>query len=185
MGFWKNMTNEFGKKTGKAIGNKLYGAHADDKRVGINRGRSDDSGLKVQVELKKAEIENSQFKANLERETIEFEKNQKLLDNVLNIEFDPTNKDSIIRSLTTLSTYIDLWVKGGEYDTHLDAALSKYDSGLALLNAIDPSNPMNIYFLQKKRERIQKEKKNNVGMWIFMGIILVFLIIMSFVFGNS
>ena len=30
--FWDNATKEFGKKTGKAIGNKLYGKHADDVR---------------------------------------------------------------------------------------------------------------------------------------------------------
>jgi len=184
MGFWKNMTNEFGKKTGKAIGNKLYGANADDKRIGINRGRSDDSGVNVQVELKKAEIEKTQFQANLKRETIEFEKNQKLLDDVLNIEFDPTNKDGIIKNLTTLSSYIDLWAKNCNYTEHQDAAISKYDSGLVLLNAIDPSNPMNIYFHQKKTERIKKEKNNNIGMWIFMGIILTFLIIMAFIFGD-
>lgn len=30
--FWDNATKEFGKKTGKALGNKLYGKHADDVR---------------------------------------------------------------------------------------------------------------------------------------------------------
>ena len=34
MGFFDNLGNEFGKKTGKAIGNKLYGKHADDIRLG-------------------------------------------------------------------------------------------------------------------------------------------------------
>ena len=30
--FWDNAAKEFGKKTGKALGNKLYGKHADDVR---------------------------------------------------------------------------------------------------------------------------------------------------------
>lgn len=34
--FWDNATKEFGKKTGKAIGNKLYGKHADDYRKRVS-----------------------------------------------------------------------------------------------------------------------------------------------------
>ena len=34
MGFLDNLGNEFGRKTGKALGNKLYGRHADDLRIG-------------------------------------------------------------------------------------------------------------------------------------------------------
>lgn len=34
MGFFDNLGDEFGRKTGKALGNKLYGRHADDIRVG-------------------------------------------------------------------------------------------------------------------------------------------------------
>jgi len=159
MGFLEKAANEFGKKTGKALGNKLYGANADDRRVGINRGSS---------------LEAQQAEAAVKMRQMEYEKNQKMLDEVLNVEFDPTNKDGIIRGLTTLSSYIDLWIKSGDCKEHLDAALSKYDSGLALLSTIDPSNPMNAYFLQKKTERIQKKKKNTV--FIAIGVVAFIII---------
>ena len=176
MGFLDKMANEFGKKTGKALGNKLYGAHADDRRIGINRGKSNDSGLKVQLEVQQAE-------ASMKKEQMEYEKNQKILDDVLNVDFDPTNKDGIIRGLTALSSYIDLWTKSGDCDEHLDAALSKYDSGLALLSAIDPSNPMNAYFIQKKTERTQTKKKNNIITIVVFVVAFIFLIIMALIFA--
>jgi len=49
MGFFKAFKNEFGKKTGKALGNKMYGAYADDKRVGVNRGKlkGESDGVKI------------------------------------------------------------------------------------------------------------------------------------------
>ena len=56
--FFKNLWAELGKKTGKAIGNKLYGAYADDKRVGVNRGKlkGESDGLKITTSPKKKGI---------------------------------------------------------------------------------------------------------------------------------
>ena len=33
MGFFNSLANEAGKKTGKAIGNALFGSYADDQRI--------------------------------------------------------------------------------------------------------------------------------------------------------
>jgi len=54
MGFFNTALNEFGKKTGKALGNKLFGAYADDKRVGVNRGKlkGESDGLKIKIKKK-------------------------------------------------------------------------------------------------------------------------------------
>jgi len=95
-----------------------------------------------------------------EMKTGEYEKNQKFLDKVLNdIDFDSTNVDSIIKGLTALSAYISLWLNKDDCDEHLSVALSKFDSGVALLGAVAPDNPMNNHFLQVKKERTKKEKE--------------------------
>jgi len=183
MGFWKNMTNEFGKKTGKAIGNKLYGAYGDDKRLGINRGKlkGESDGLKLEYKLQQAEAQNARFQADLERETIEYEKNQRLLDDVLSIEFDPSDKDDLLKHLTTLSAYIDLWSKNGSMEDYHEAAFSKFDVGLALLNAVDSQNPMNAYFAQRKAERIKNKKKSKIGeiiLWTIVAVVTLTLLIL-------
>ena len=183
MGFWSNMTKEFGKKTGKAIGNKLYGAYADDKRVGINRGKlkEESDGLKVELKLQQAEAQSARFRADLEREAIEYEKNQRLLDEVLNIEFEPTNKDVIIKHLTSLSAYIDLWANDRDFEDYYEAASSKFEVGVAILNAIDPSNPMNAFFYQRKIERRKKKKKGIIGdivLWSVVAIVTLTLLIL-------
>ena len=36
MGFWGNLANEAGKKTGKAIGNAVFGKHAADQVIDVN-----------------------------------------------------------------------------------------------------------------------------------------------------
>jgi len=54
MSFFKALSTELGKKTGKAIGNKLFGAYADDKRVGINRGKlkGQSDGVKINTRIR-------------------------------------------------------------------------------------------------------------------------------------
>ena len=126
MGFLDNLGNEFGRKTGKALGNKLYG---------IERAK---------------------------RKTMEYEQNAQFLEDIIRIEFDSSNKESIIKELTTLASYIDLWLKGGA-KKNLNVAKSKFDSGLAILTAIDPKNPMITFFTNKKADwtnyAIQKRNK--------------------------
>jgi len=183
MGFFKTAINEFGKKTGKALGNKLYGAYADDKRVGINRGKlkEESDGLKVVLKQQQAEAQNARFQADLKRETIEYEKNLRLFDDILNIEFEPANKDGIIKHLTTLSAYIDLWSRDTDLAEYHEVASSKYDVGVALLNAIDPDNPMNVYFQQRKIERDKKKKKGVIGdivLWSVVAIVTLTLLIL-------
>jgi len=58
--FFKNFWTVLGKKTGKALGNKLYGAYADDKRVGVNRGKlkGKSDGVKIVTSQKVKQINN-------------------------------------------------------------------------------------------------------------------------------
>ena len=146
MGFLDNLGNEFGRKTGKALGNKLYGRHADDLRIGSSAQtsykRSNSSSIGQDFTDYEA-IERAK------RKTMEYEQNAQFLEDIIRIEFDSSNKESIIKELTTLASYIDLWLKGGA-KKNLNVAKSKFDSGLAILNSIDPKNPIITFLTNKK-----------------------------------
>jgi len=189
MAFLKNVTTEFGKKTGKALGNKLYGAYADDKRVGVNRGKlkGESDGLKIAMENQNRqaqrehdrEMRQAQIEYEREIHQAQIERERGMFDGVLNIGLDPRNKDALIESLTTLSVFVDMWAKDSNPDEHLTAAKSKFDTGVAMLQAIDPNNPMVHYFLQKKTDLKKAKKKENIGMWLFIIGTLAFLILMA------
>jgi len=192
MGFFKTVFDEFGKKTGKALGNKLYGAYADDERVGVNRGKlkGESDGMKITSEIRQSEIKIEKERAKLEREQIESkrkqaeyereqikdEKQRESLAEILNIELDPSNKEELIKTITTLLVYVDLWGKTNRSDEHLIAAKSKFDTGIALLQAADPNNPMISYFQQKKAEWKKEKKIGNIKLLILIIVCLVILI---------
>lgn len=102
--FWDNATKEFGKKTGKAIGNKLYGKHADDYRKRVSFSGSSNVTV-TQPSIDYDAIERAK------QTTLECENNLKLLNTILNIEFKAKDVDGIIKNLTFLAASIDLWLK--------------------------------------------------------------------------
>jgi len=192
MGFFKTTLDEFGKKTGKALGNKLYGAYADDERVGVNRGKlkGESDGVKIASEIRQSEIKIEKERAKLEREQVEYERKQaeyerEQVENekqresfaeILNIELDQNNKEGLIKALTTLSVHIDLWKKTNNSDEHLIAAKSKFETGIALLQTTAPNNPMISYFQQKKTEWKKEKKIGNIKLLILIIICLAILI---------
>jgi len=182
MGFFKTVFDEFGKKTGKALGNKLYGAYADDERVGVNRGKlkEESDGVKIASEIRKSEFKIEKERAKLEREQVENEKQQESLAEILNIELDPSNKEEFIKAITTLLVYVDLWGKTNSSDEHLIAAKSKFDTGIALLQATDSNNPMISYFQHKKAEWKKEKKIGNIKLLILIIVCLAILIGVAF-----
>ena len=80
--FWDNATKEFGKKTGKAIGNKLYGKHADDirKRVAVSVNNNSVTPQSIDYDA----IERAK------QTTLECEYHLNLLNTILNIDFKPS-----------------------------------------------------------------------------------------------
>ncbi|MDL2241085.1 hypothetical protein LJC69_05615 [Bacteroidales bacterium OttesenSCG-928-K22] len=172
MGFFKTAFNEFGKKTGKALGNKMYGAYADDRRVGVNRGKlkGESDGLRITTEDNKRNIRS-------ENDEIGYDQNQKLLEEILSIELNPNNKNSLIKSLTTLSAYVELGMNENSSDEYFKIAKSKFDIGIAMLQSVEPNNSMATYFLQKKNEWRKKKVKNIIWPIFFVIVCLVFLII--------
>ena len=178
MGFLDNLGNEFGKKTGKAMGNKLYGKHADDIRLGsrtdLNANINHDSSSVGQ------NIDNYEEIEKEKRKTLKLEQNSKFLESIINVEFDSQDKDSIIKTLTILSSYVDLWLK--ESNKNHAIARAKFDTGLAILSTVDPQNPMITYFTNKKSEWSEAEKRKKMKtIWIVGGVIglIAFCFILS------
>ena len=84
---------EFGTKTGKALGNKLYGRNADDYRIGF--GVQEDNHSKSK-RFDDDDIENELMTKQIERDN---ERDDQLLNELLSVEFDYNNKDAIIRTI--------------------------------------------------------------------------------------
>jgi flagellar basal body-associated protein FliL len=59
-------------------------------------------------------------------------------------------------------------VKEDSSDERFVAAKSKFDTGVAMLQAIDPTHPMVYFFLQKKMEWDKEKKKQNMKFWILI-----------------
>lgn len=149
MGFWNSLASAAGEKTGKAVTNAIFGKYADDQRIGIrgmeisnNQSRNDD--ISTKLELQKQSIE-------LEADLREKERNQKMLDDLLLLEFDGEQLAPNIKILTKLSSMIDIWIKDRNMTTIYDVAMSKFDTGLLISQAIDESNSM-VQIMAKKKE---------------------------------
>lgn len=152
------MMEEFGTKTGKALGNKLYGRNADDYRIGFGV-QEDNHSKSKRFDDDDDDIENELMTKQIERDN---ERDDQLLNELLSVEFDYNNKDAIIRTISKIASLVDLWLMNGDSDKKLAAAKSKFDTGLAMLTAIDPSNPMIPYFNNKKVEWTSRQNEESV-----------------------
>lgn len=187
MGFIDNLGNEFGKKTGKALGNKLYGKHADDVRLGsrseINANINSSSSVST-VKQREEELEYLEEKERLRQETLKLEQDNKVLNDIINVEFNPQDKEGIIKDLTMLSANVDVLLK--ESNKNKVAAKSKFEAGLAMLNSIDPQNPMISYFVSKQSEWRtfeEKRKKKQLIIASIIAIVVLTLVILIAVHG--
>lgn len=163
------------KKTGKAIGNKLYGKHADDirKRVAVS------------VNNNSATIDYDAIE-RAKQATLECEYHLNLLNTILNIDFKAKDVEGIIKNLTFLTSSIDLWLKQSDKKKSMQAARSQFNTGLAMLRAVNAQHPMLPYFISKEQEWqafASKQKKQNIILYstltgLFVAFI-VFLIIMA------
>lgn len=167
MGFISSMMDEAGRKTGKAITNKLFGSYADDMRLSY-ADRTERNNPKVNIEAirLKAEEEN-----NLQEQLRELHK----------IEFDLTDMKKNANILIQLSSIID-----SEGETKLGiAARSKYEAGLALCREIAPSDPVVRMLIKKTKEREEKkrqeDKRDRTIIFVMISLILAFYIILFLV----
>lgn len=170
--FWDNAAKEFGKKTGKALGNKLYGKHADDYRkriTWVNEGRT----AKPVIDYESIE--------RAKRSTLEYEHDTKLLNTIIAIEFNTNDIDSVIKNLTFLSSSVDSWLTTSDKDKKAQtmAARSQFKTGLAVLTAVNPEHPMLSYFSTKEHEwqQIVRKEKRQFIMGVTLFIVLPFALI--------
>lgn len=148
MGFWDSMMDEAGSKTGKAIGNAIFGKKGADQTINL-QGDFDGSSnrrtdISDQLELQKQNIE-------MQAEIRENERNQKILDDIMLLEFDAENVANNVKILTKLSSMIDIWIKYEDMISFYEVAITKFDMGLLVSQTIDPQNPF-VALMAKKRD---------------------------------
>lgn len=148
MGFWDSMMDEAGSKTGKAIGNAIFGKKGADQTINL-QGDFDGSSsrrtdISDQLELQKQNIE-------MQAEIRENERNQKILDDIMLLEFDAENVANNVKILTKLSSMIDIWIKDEDMISFYEVAITKFDMGLLVSQTIDPQNPF-VALMAKKRD---------------------------------
>lgn len=149
MGFWDSMMDEAGSKTGKAIGNAIFGKKGADQTINL-QGDFDGSSnrrtdISDQLELQKQNIE-------MQAEIRENERNQKILDDIMLLEFDAENVANNVKILTKLSSMIDIWIKDEDMISFYEVAITKFDMGLLVSQTIDPQNPFVALMAKKKDE---------------------------------
>ncbi|WP_195337991.1 hypothetical protein [Alistipes onderdonkii] len=179
--FWDNATKEFGKKTGKAVGNKLYGQYADDVRKRVAFSGSSNVTV-TQPSVNYGAIEKAK------QMTLECEYNLNLLNTILTIEFNAKDTEGIIKNLTFLTSSIDLWLKQSDKKKSLRAAMSQFKTGLAVLNAVNAEHPMLPYFTNKEQEWqsfIDKQRKLHMILYSTLAGLFIIGVLVIVIVANS
>lgn len=203
MGFLSNMADEAGKKTGKAIANKLFGRHADDLRIGIGNLDNDASSAKAEAKKVKAEGKEKRKELKLQEQINTKNDLRKQINEVQSMAFDTQNVKANINVMMQLASIID---SGGKYYSNdiwddsernlqkqlLDTAQSKFNMGINLCKAIDPTDHSIVMFediirkkQEKEEEKKNEDKKNNkLFAWIGIGSLILFalMIILLYIF---
>lgn len=178
MGFGDNFSNEFGKKVGKGVGNMLFGKNADDRRVAYRNDSNVNVNWQNGSNVVNTQRDMTDYEAieRAKRKTIQKEQEAKFLENIISIEYDANDKDAIVKTLTSLSAYVDLWIKDSSKNAKV--VKSKFDTGLAMLSAVDAGNPMIAYFTNKKLEWSNYENKKRKKQLI-EGIVASIIVIIA------
>lgn len=139
MGFLKNLLDEAGKKTGSAIGNRLFPEYTDYVRLGPMPGVS------------YADQQRAQRRAA--REQFEMQQQASQFNDLLNIDFSPTDIEQNIAALTKVAAVIDSLQSHDLFSRRSDQeertynmALSMMRSGIMICKIINPNHPALAYF---------------------------------------
>ena len=107
---------------------------------------------------------------------------------VLNIEVDPTNEDSMVKSLSSLVTILEtnegdnMGNDSDELKKLRKASMSKFSTQLSMLRLSFPDNKLIPYFTAKEEAFIALEKKKKRGTFIILGCLLGVIALM-FILG--
>ena len=180
MGFWNSLMSEAGAKTGKAIGNKLFGRYGADEVVNFNHGQT------LQEQQQQSLLSQLLDSEDRKDERIEKERTHKKEDIILEMNFDSSNPQYNYQLLFQLIAMIDTWIKDEDNTKLYSLARSKFDAGLLMCQIIDADNP-NIgllsqkqqmwdnYLLDEKNKKEAAQKKNKKNSIITTIILLAIL----------
>ncbi|MBQ6047235.1 MAG: hypothetical protein IJL38_06430 [Bacteroidales bacterium] len=193
MGFFDRMMDEAGKKTGKAIGNKLYGKYADDYRVVFSGGGDGTESAGSSKAAAKIEAKSKEKELEMQMEMFEKKKDAELMKELRELQFNASDIDYNINVLTQLVSLMESMsskdndsVDNDSKESIISLASSKFDTGLAICRSINPNNAMVVYFTQKKQDilaakeaKVAAAKKSKRITWlIILGLIIVPLLLM-------
>lgn len=202
MGFFGNLADEAGTKTGKAITNKLFGKYANDLNIGMSfsDGGSDDDGkaqVKVEKEqtrrmLKAAEIEDRRIEQ--QKEEAKIERVEALKNELISLQLDPNDASGLTQKLLHLSSVVDSYSDDFKYKPAVELAKSKYETAIMMLKRTGEHSDMIPFFESKigtwkakeeaKALQVKNAQKMLVKVMIGLTILLVILITLGMIFGK-
>ena len=175
MGFWGNLADAAGEKTGKAIGNAIFGKHAADQVIDV-RGSVNNDGGKQQVVVEKEDAMREAYAIQ------EVEKHRNKIsrkDGIIDLEFSESDIQHNYRQLFKLIPMVESYYKQQESDIY-ELARSKYESGLLMCQMMDPTNTNLILLQGKLKEWDEMEKKSKKAQ---IKTIVMLLVVMALCFG--
>lgn len=141
MGFFKNMLDEARRKTGSAIGNRLFKKSTDYIRVGELDGSSSRQSRTGQMILMRRQ-------AKMDRQT-------ELMNEVLRMDFDARDIRQNLAVLAQLASVLDSLpnrFNRSDFEQQIfKMAKSKMESGIVICKSIDRRNTAIMHFENKLR----------------------------------
>ncbi|MBQ8957107.1 MAG: hypothetical protein IJ057_01175 [Bacteroidales bacterium] len=142
MGFFRNLFDEFGTKTGSAIGNALFPNSTDYVRLGDLNGNTVQNAREIAAAQSEAE-----------QERIEAQLVADKMRTVLCLQFDMNDMDHNLNVLTQLAAIMDSlpsWFNRSDEEKRVyKTAKSKMKAGLRICKTKDPNNLALNYFEEK------------------------------------
>ena len=197
MGFFSNMFDAAGTKTGKAITNKLFGKYANDLNVGMSLSASEASDDQVKIErehtkrmLKEAEIEDRRIEQ--QREDAKSERMDALHDELISYQLDMNNVSGLTQSLSYLSSIVDSYSDDWKAKKVVAVAKTKFELGLTMLKKTSERDMIAFFEAKKKdwemRQREQELQRKNamknlLKIGIGMLVLLIIVAVLALVFG--
>ena len=142
MGFFRNLFDEAGSKTGRAIGNALFPNTTDYIRLGDLNGNTVRNAREIAAA--QSEVECERIAAQLLADKMRF---------VMELYFKASDMDHNLNVLAQLETILESlprrFDRSYEEQQLYKATLAKMKAGLALCRSKDPENEALAYFADK------------------------------------
>ena len=181
LGHRKIVAHGFTRGQAKEVQEVVNAGYYDDSNDNNDRGETSPSAPNVSEQPKPND--SFQQKKDEEATMLNAKTNE-----VLNIEVDPTNEDSMVKSLSALVTILEtnegdnMGNDSDELKKLRKASMSKFSAQLSMLRLAFPDNKLLPYFTAKEEAFIALEKKKKRGTFIILGALLGVIALM-FILG--